>query len=599
MKLLLLLSFFTLSLFGYSREYIENYTTKLLITNDGKAKVTEEILYNFGYDRRHGIYRDIPKNDTKISNLKVFKNGYSTNYELYTKDNFWRIKIGSANSYVSGRVGYTIKYNLEGRIVRNRGNKNYIIFDIIGTAWKKPIMYAKGVIYLPKKLQNRVTAKAFRGKFGSTKSVPVKNLGSRLELETTNLAPHEGLTISIAFDPSLMKVGQKPSYAYYKKPIYLLFIAPILALFWFFGKKLNIFGDVGSIAPKYRPPKELTVMESGLLKDNFVDFKELKAAILELANLGFIKFQEDENGTYLKKLKDADNSLTPNQVKILNELFGDETFLPSTLVKFRSTWFEDLKASLHDRLVQKGYYGSSVKSARQSFIFAAVGIGILTLGAFLYYISKDTGADMIIPVVVAIGFLTVGLFNLLSAFKSADAGGILFSILWILFSGFFLYSSLNSEDIALSLLFMVLIIAIGSYLIYKKANTLTFKGILAKRHLLGLREFIDKADKDKIKFFLQEDKNYLDKVLPYAVLFGLNKHWLNLYKELETPIPDWYDGSFDSFNSFDFEPTSYSESSTGGFSDGIGSAPSIDTGDFGGFGDFSGGGFGGGGGDSW
>ena len=594
MKQLALLLLLTLALFG---EYIEQYNTKLVITNDGKAKIQEIIDYNFGTNQRHGIYKDIPKNDTLIKNIKVLKNGISENFELYTKDRFWRLKIGSKNTYATGRVEYKISYNLEGRIVRDKDDKNFIIFDIVGTAWKKPIKKAKGIIYLPKKLQNRVNVEAFRGSFGSTVGVFVKNNGTYLEVETSNLKPHEGLTISISFDPSLMQVSKKPSFKYYEKPIYYLFLAPIIALFYFFGKKLHIFGEIGSISPKYKPPKDLTVMEAGLLKDNFVDFIEIKPAILELANLGYLKMEEDENGLYLKKIKDADEKLTQNQIQIFNEIFENTDATPSSGIKFSKTLFDNVRESLHNAMVNKGYYGSSLKSARESFLFATIGLAILTIGGFLYYIFKDTGLDIIFPLAISVGFIVVGIFNLINAFKTKQIGATFFSIVWILFSTFFLFASLNSTDIAISLLLMIIVIAIGSYLIYKRANTLTFKGTLAKRHLLGLKEFIDKADKDKIKFFLQEDKKYLDKMLPYAVLFGLNKHWLELYKELDAPMPDWYDGSYDSFSDLDFEPREFTSSS--GFSDGIGSGVSIDSGDFGGFGGFSGGGFGGGGGDSW
>jgi len=77
------------------------------------------------------------------------------------------------------------------------------------------------------------------------------------------------------------------------------------------------------------------------------------------------------------------------------------------------------------------------------------------------------------------------------------------------------------------------------------------------------------------------------------MLFGLNKHWLKLYKELNADLPDWYAGDIDAFDGLDFDMGSSS------FSDGLSSSPSIDSGDFGGFGGFSGGGVGGGGGGSW
>ncbi len=593
MRKVVLLIILTLSLFG---EYIEHFDTKVAIKDSSNANIKESILWNFGKELRHGIYRDIPKNDMQIRGLKVYQNGYSATYKLMDKDRYWRIRIGDADKYVSGKVNYTLMYNLMGQVVRKYGDKNAIIVDTIGTGFKKPIKLATSTIYLPKILENKVLVKAYKGKFGSKNEIKVKIDKNVIKITALNLAPYEGVTVAISFDPSLMAVGKKPNYKFWEKPIFYLFLAPILALFYYYGKRFNIFKDIGSIAPRYHPPKDLTVMEAGLLKDNFVDFTEIKPAILELANLGYIKIEEDENGLYLKKLKEADHALSIEQERILNAIFGYAEVTPTTSIKIDSRDFEGIREKVHQALIDKGYFGSSVKSARTGFLFGAVSLALLSIGAFFYYIYRDTMFEKIVPIGVSAGFIIVGIFNFLGAIKSKDIGGFFFSFVWIGFSGIFLFYVINSKDILISLLLMLVIIAIGSYLIYKRLNTLTFKGVLAKRHLLGLKEFIDKADKDKIKFFLQEDKKYLDKMLPYAVLFGLNSHWLNLYQELETPLPDWYDGSFDSFNHLDFDTTKFNPNS---FSDSLPNSPSINSGDFGGFGGFSGGGFGGGGGDSW
>ena len=591
MRRFLLIFILTFALFA---EHIEHFKTEVVVKDSSTANIKESILWDFGNNLRHGIYRDIPKNSMRLRNLEVLQNGRSAVYELMDRGKFWRIRIGDAHTYVKGKVNYLIKYNLIGEVVRNKGDKNYIIVDLIGTGFKKPIKVAVGIVYLPKVLQNKVIAKAFRGKFGSTTPVKIKNLGNKIEVKTTNLAPNEGVTLSIAFDPSLMPPGKKPSDKYWENPIFYIFLAPVLALFYYFGKKFNIFRDIGSIAPRYRPPQDLTIMEAGLLKDNFVDFEEIKPAILELANLGYIKIEEDKDGLFLKKIKEADENLSIEQKRILDAIFKESQIVSN--IRIEKSAFEGIREKIHKALVDKGYFSSSVKSVRTSFTFAAIGIALLSISAFFYYVYQDTIMEKIVPLGVSIAFISVGIFNFIGAIKNKEIGALLFSILWVGFSFLLLYTAIGSEDMLISLMLMLLIIIIGSYLIYKRLNTLTFKGALAKRHLLGLKEFIDKADKDKIRFFLKEDKRYLDKMLPYAVLFGLNEHWLKLYKELDAQLPEWYDGSLNGFVNIDFEPSVFREKS---FSDGISSSPSISSGDFGGFGDFSGGGFGGGGGDSW
>ena len=590
MRHLLLFFIFTLSLFG---EFIESYDTKVVVFNNSKVSVKENILYNFENSIKHGIYRDIPKNDTKIKNLKVYQNGAPATFKLINNQKFWRIRIGNPNYYVRGIVEYTIKFNLEGVVVRAKDNRNFIAYDLVGTGWKKPIKRAHGIIYLPKVLQGRVETKAFRGSFGSTNSVKVVNKGSYVEAYANNLKPHEGLTIYLSFDKSLMSISKKPSDDYYKSPLFYLFLSPVLALFYYIAKRFNVFHNIGSIAPKYRPPKDLTLMEAGVIKDNFVDFSEIKPAILELANLGYIKIEEEQGELYLVKLKEADKTLSQDQKLLLSEIFNNFNQVDSKELRIKESLFENIKEIIHKSMVEKGYFSKSIKDSRNSFLFGVFGVGILSIGAFFYYIFQDTGLDLFVPTAVSLVFITIGVVNLLSSIKRGDFGGIFFYIMWILFSSIFLFSIFNSKGVAISLILMLSIIAIGSFIIYKRMNTLTFKGELAKKHIMGLEEFIDRADKDKIKFLLKEDPKYLDKMLPYAVLFGLNKHWLNLYKELEAPLPTWYDGNLDGFIDLDFEPANINPESA------IDSSPSIDIGDFGSFGDFSGGGFGGGGGDSW
>ncbi len=593
MRRLLLLLLFTLTLFG---ERIELYRSNIIFVDNSKVSVEESINYNFEHVRHHGIYRDIPKNNTKLKNLRIYQNNSLVKHKLTNNRDFWRIRIGDPRYYVGGLINYTLKYNLEGMIVRDTKDKNFFAFDLVGTGWKKPIKEAIGRVYLPKEIQGRVTIKAFKGSFGSTVKAKYIDYGKYIETKAYNLAPGEGLTLYIEFDKSLMSVSKKLSNKYYMQPIYYLFLAPIFTLFYFIAKRFHLFSNIGSIAPKYRPLKDLTIMEAGLLKDNFVDFEEIKPAILELANLGYLKIEEDSEGLFLVKVKQSDNYLSSEQKLVFNEIFSYSDVIPSSKLKLHSSLFERLKETLHTSIVDKGYFSKSIKNSREGFTFAAFGLGALTLSAFAYYIFKDSGVDILIPTAVALVFVLLGIVNLANAFRTKEYSGILFNIIWVLFSSVFLLSALGNKDIAISLLLMVAIIAVGSYLIYRRMNTLTIRGELAKRHLLGLKEFIDKADKDKIKYFLQEDKRYLDKMLPYALLFGLNKHWLELYEELDTPTPEWYDGSFSNFTSIDFEPTSWSDSYA---TDSISSSPSIDIGEFESFGDFGGGGFGGGGGDSW
>lgn len=57
------------------------------------------------------------------------------------------------------------------------------------------------------------------------------------------------------------------------------------------------------------------------------------------------------------------------------------------------------------------------------------------------------------------------------------------------------------------------------------------KGLRVRAHLEGLRLFIRRVDADRLRRVLEADPTYRDRLLPYAVLFGMGNHWLELYAE--------------------------------------------------------------------
>ncbi len=138
----------------------------------------------------------------------------------------------------------------------------------------------------------------------------------------------------------------------------------------------------------------------------------------------------------------------------------------------------------------------------------------------------------------------------------------------------------------------------------------TSKGVVANEHILGLKLYLKVAEKDRIKMLQSPDAPYapksdaprqtvdlFEKLLPYAIVLGVEKEWAGKFKDIYTSPPDWYAGNYAAFNA------GYLVGSLGGgFSSSLGasfgSASSSSGSGFGG-GGFSGGGGGGGGGGGW
>lgn len=122
----------------------------------------------------------------------------------------------------------------------------------------------------------------------------------------------------------------------------------------------------------------------------------------------------------------------------------------------------------------------------------------------------------------------------------------------------------------------------------------TKEGVILKEKSLGLKEFLYRADRYKLKW--QEKEEIFEKFLPYAMVFGVVDQWAKNFKNIYTDSPDWYVGNINTFSAIYIasEMSHFSSSASSSYSPPASSGSS----GFGGGGS-SGGGFGGGGGGSW
>jgi hypothetical protein len=100
------------------------------ISSEGGARVTEVIDYDFGGERRHGIFRDVPglPRDALVT---VSSATAPDQVELLDRGRETRIRIGDPSRTISGRHRYRIQYPLDGLA---RGGR--LAWDAVGTRWQ-------------------------------------------------------------------------------------------------------------------------------------------------------------------------------------------------------------------------------------------------------------------------------------------------------------------------------------------------------------------------------------------------------------------------------------------------------------------------------
>ena len=107
--------------------------------------------------------------------------------------------------------------------------------------------------------------------------------------------------------------------------------------------------------------------------------------------------------------------------------------------------------------------------------------------------------------------------------------------------------------------------------------------------ILGFKEFIKKAELDRLKMLVEENPSYYYDIMPYAYVLGLSDQWIENFETMHMPEPDWYSGR-DPFGDAVFYSMVRSANAC---------ATAPETSGGGSSGGFSGGGSGGGGGGAW
>jgi len=607
MKKLLILFVFVISLFA---ENIDKYKVNMIVSDKGQLFVQENITYNFSPNRKHGIFRNIPTLRGKPEHIVVLMDNHFVNTKILTKNNHndLIIRIGSADKFVTGIHNYKINYTMDKVTREYNQTHNTIRFNAVGTEWQVPISHIVVDVRLPKILAN-TTINTFSGSYGSTKTTArVEKLSdTHYRITLQHLFTHQGLTFGIYFDKNLIPAYHNPKTAHSDSFINRhLNQKPDNRWVWFFLMVFSIGSylyykkhivHLGAIVPQYYPPENLDILQSGVLIDEEFDDKDITAGILELAVKGYLKIETHKEGiifkdkiTSITKLE-SDKKLTPFLQSLYSRLFKGREILTlgekdENLAGFLRNSIEKLKDKTFNWAVKEKYFSETPSSAKAKFFFMNFLVAlpfIVFSGYQTFQIASDNMFSMMMFFIMDMLFLIVALLFIKQLVMKLIFIAIPLVQLVLLSSDML---PIFKYSFPLSLLSLIPIIFFT-----KKIDVYTPKGAKVLQYLLGFKDFIQKVESNKIKLLLEKDPEYLDKVLPYAVLFGVSEHWLKLYEELNQNIY-WYEGDRNSFYSLNndlydsFETTkSYTKNESS-------------SSDFGGS-DSSGGGSGGGGGGSW
>lgn len=598
-------------------ESIEKYNVDLKLHQSGSLELQESIKYDFGNNKRRGIYRDIPykiklqglhQRDIGINGVKVLRDNGHDKFKLINQDSkTLRIRIGDPNVYLNGKHLYDIFYRVDMGVLSKDNQHDITSWNIIGNQWGVSIKEVVAFIQLPPSLSRKNTKiTVYTGARGlTTNKAKTQWIDEHTyRIQVNYLMANEGVTADIIYPINILdQSGQANSELSTKDQIsaswnwFAIIILSLISYRFWIGFGANDFKRI--VSTHYQPPKGLSILQSGLIYDKFANKEDFSAAIIELAQKGYLTIKKNDKSSmpvFFKTDKKDLTELTPEMRYLLNDLLFDRQDTlklkdnSNAQARKLSNGLDKINDMLYEWSANQSYMQTNPKEARKKFLIQTILLAIPLLGVSIFTSYRLLGAEPTFVSMFYSIFLSAGL---IVGFSVRGWFGTLFATMFIGISSlamvpFFTQELSNMTHIFYTPLFLIVVFLFVIWYTYKRIGKYTQRGSVAKSQLDGLRRFIRRVKSDEIRRNLKRDPHYLERYLAYAILFDEAKHWLKFYEELNIPQPDWYHGHFYSIyylNSDMQSASTVQESSSSGYSSGGGG--------------FSGGGMGGGGGGSW
>ena len=548
-----------------------------------------------------------------VRNIQVYDSPYFTETDDY--DNVL-IYIGDADVTVTGVRTYHYSYDIQTRDLDLNGRQAFYM-NLVGTGWTDPIGMVNFKITLPKGWPYEPSF--YTGAFGSDEN---KDLVYKIEGNTLTgsfdlgMQTNSGITVYEFLTDNGDYFTFIPPFDF--SPIALiilaLFTALLFVVFQKFGKD-----DKPVITVEFNPIPGLSSSQAGYIYDGSVDTKDVVSLIIEWANKGYLDITEDERNKdnfTLTKLKEMNESEIRAEKTMFNALFNGRTSV--TNKQLQNTFYQAIANAKMD--IARYFNGNPQRNifSKKATLFKIL-FGILTMipaalvvGSTVYVSTYRAEMAIIAGIAIFVtGTILLVLWSITAKrWPSLSKVSRFFSFIGCAFVSlmfafiFLIIMLLNSKE--LSTLFTLKILGTFAFsalniIMVSYMDKRTELGVDYLGKILGLKQFIETAEKDRLEMLVNQDPSYFYKLLPYAYVFNVTDIWSKKFESIAIEGPSWYHGGNNMMtplffmNRFNHTMNTMNRSMTS-----MPQSKGRAGGSFGGGGGgFSGGGFGGGGGGHW
>ena len=283
---------------------------------------------------------------------------------------------------------------------------------------------------------------------------------------------------------------------------------------------------------EFSAPDNMTPADAGYVIDKKVDDKDISALLIYLAYKKYLEINKDNDSIVLKKLKDADDSMKSYEKTLFNAIFAKEAEvnlkdLPNILRPHSMNISKQIKTENNEK-----YFNSKISTASTWLT-----LGITALLVFLSYFFGDGGGFSI--------FCGIVIYIISTIFSNVESkifvqkrlkGFILYIVgivLFIIFAILNLIFTINNIY-ATILIAMTSLLCLLTYILCPIIEYRTKEGIRALGSFLGLKRYIELAEKEKMEKMVEENPELFYKVMPYAYVLNISNEWIDDFNFVKT-----------------------------------------------------------------
>lgn len=586
---------------------IKSINTTVTVNEDSTVDFVEEITVDF-YSPHLGIYRDLPTNSgERYENIEIIKSEW---YSVSHIDGFLRISLGLPDGAgrVTGVHSYKIGYTL---IMPPRAESGDLYLNLIGFGFDTDIETANITMYVPTYMENMSFYTGY-GSSSASDKVEVSDITRdeasgkyKYTFAVGGLDAFSGVTLRAEIAAGVVKDYSDP----FPVAETLVFLAMVLIAAFLFIRASG--GQLVTPITNYYPPigddgQKMTPADVGLYIDGTLSAKDITSMIFYWASKGLVAIDDvqSDNPLLIKKREVSVSQAGGEQyLKLFDRIFsgGDEVRVDELQYKLTAP-FSSITAKSRKKAL--AFYDK--KTAVLSGVLAVLAILSAVAVAVIHEYITIKAYD------IAPGYALFAIVMLAGYFALTALWKYKYKLRYYKFLAVLAFAALVVVGTLAALLplgIMPDVITLAQALLLG-AGASALVGAAAFCHrrtpayikilgeIVGFKNFLEVAEKDRLEMLLEENPQYYYDILPYAHVLDVSDKWEEKFKDIAVQPPQYITGggisAFDIYlsvrliNSLDRgmrtamsqKPSSSSRSGFGGF---------------GGFGGGHGGGFGGGG----